>query len=89
MGPWGYILMGMVMAILNLPFTFAYLPTASLCGFMYSFWWGMLVVSMGSGVGMLCVFLMFRYWMRKSAAKVLVLLVCHVLHGFVLRPCIA
>eukprot|EP01094_Clydonella_sp_ATCC50884_P013211 TRINITY_DN23481_c0_g1_i1.p1 TRINITY_DN23481_c0_g1~~TRINITY_DN23481_c0_g1_i1.p1 ORF type:complete len:358 (+),score=108.73 TRINITY_DN23481_c0_g1_i1:245-1318(+) len=69
LGLWGYFIMGFVMAILNLPFTFAYLPTATLCGFMYGFWWGLLVVSVGSGVGMAGVFLMFRYWMRKSAAK--------------------
>lgn len=69
LGPWGYFMMAAVMAILNLPFTFAYLPTATLCGFMYGFWWGILVVSTGSGIGMAGVFLMFRYWMRKSAGK--------------------
>lgn len=70
MGVWGYILMGFIVMILNYPLTFAYLPVCSLCGFMYGMGLGLVVVVAGTAAGMLEVFVLFRYLIRRKGAVV-------------------
>jgi uncharacterized membrane protein YdjX (TVP38/TMEM64 family) len=72
MGFWGYLLMGFIIALLNFPLTFAYLPTCTLCGFMYGMGKGLLIVVVGTAIGMQLVFILFRYFIRRKGA-----LVCH------------
>jgi uncharacterized membrane protein YdjX (TVP38/TMEM64 family) len=69
-GYWGNVIMGIVLALLNLPFTMGYVFVVMVCGFFYGFWIGTFTVVIGSFFGWLLSFLIMRYVFKSRAEQV-------------------
>ena len=70
LGVWGNVIIGLVLAILNIPPLVGYILVIMLCGYLYGFWWGLLTVILGSAVGWFLTFLAIRKLFYARAEKV-------------------
>lgn len=69
LGWWGYITLGIVLAILNFPFTFGWMLVAMACGFLYGMVKGMIIVASGTIVGAVITYLILKKFAQKPAIK--------------------
>lgn len=69
-GFWGNLVIGAVLALLNVPPLVGYVLAIMLCGYLYGFWFGLLTVIIGSFFGWFGCFLAVRKLFYHRAEKV-------------------
>lgn len=72
---WGNLVLVIVLAALNFPFTFGWMLVAMVCGLLYGFLGGLITVVIGSTIGAILAFVFLRRFLRKPAMNV-----CFVIH---------
>ena len=70
-GLWGNLVLVILLAILNFPFTFGWMLVAMICGFLYKFIPGLITVIIGSTIGALMAFIFLRRFLRRPAMNVI------------------
>lgn len=68
-GYWGKLVLIILLAVMNFPFTFGWMIVAVACGFLYGFLRGLLIVIIGTTIGCFFAFIFLRKFLRKPAMR--------------------